>query len=169
MPAHSRPIRTARTARCLTGSCPVSDELIHEVCRWAGAEMHSIASVMGGIASQVHIYVYCLPSYVYCLPSVYIFCLECEYVFVCVPCFEQWTAMQGGDCFYRRKQSRRSQASTSLWRTRSFGMVRAGLLLRCRSEPRLQIRLRSSSLGVWCIKPHLGGLLRIQTHPFRVC
>mmetsp|Transcript_27494 Transcript_27494/g.62216 ORF Transcript_27494/g.62216 Transcript_27494/m.62216 type:complete len:84 (+) Transcript_27494:1615-1866(+) len=52
MPAHSRPIRTARTARCLTGSCPVSDELIHEVCRWAGAEMHSIASVMGGIASQ---------------------------------------------------------------------------------------------------------------------
>jgi len=34
------------------GSCPVGDELIQEFCRWAGAEMHAVASVMGGIASQ---------------------------------------------------------------------------------------------------------------------
>ena len=34
------------------GVCPVKDELIHEFCRWGGGEMHSIASVMGGIASQ---------------------------------------------------------------------------------------------------------------------
>merc|ERR1712087_172647 len=32
--------------------CPISDDLIHEFCRWGGAEMHAIASVMGGIASQ---------------------------------------------------------------------------------------------------------------------
>ena len=31
---------------------PVPDELVAEFCRWGGAEMHSIASVMGGIASQ---------------------------------------------------------------------------------------------------------------------
>jgi len=34
------------------GVCPVSDDIIHEFCRWGGAEMHAIASVMGGIASQ---------------------------------------------------------------------------------------------------------------------
>jgi len=34
------------------GVCPVSDELIHEFCRYGGGEMHAIASVMGGIASQ---------------------------------------------------------------------------------------------------------------------
>lgn len=30
----------------------VPDELLAEFCRWGGAEMHAIASVMGGIASQ---------------------------------------------------------------------------------------------------------------------
>ena len=31
----------------------VADELLAEFCRWGGSEMHAIASVMGGIASQV--------------------------------------------------------------------------------------------------------------------
>ena len=30
----------------------VPDELLGEFVRWGGAEMHAIASVMGGIASQ---------------------------------------------------------------------------------------------------------------------
>jgi len=34
------------------GGCGVSDDLIHEFCRWGGGEMHAIAAVMGGIASQ---------------------------------------------------------------------------------------------------------------------
>ena len=34
------------------GSSHVSDELLAEFCRWGGGEMHAIASVMGGIASQ---------------------------------------------------------------------------------------------------------------------
>lgn len=34
------------------GSCPIEDDAIHEFCRWGGAEMHAIASVMGGVASQ---------------------------------------------------------------------------------------------------------------------
>lgn len=28
------------------------DDLIHEMCRYGGAEMHAVAAVMGGIASQ---------------------------------------------------------------------------------------------------------------------
>ena len=35
-----------------SGSGHVSDALCGEFCRWGGAEMHAIASVMGGIASQ---------------------------------------------------------------------------------------------------------------------
>ena len=35
-----------------TNGCHVSEELLAECCRWGGAEMHTIASVMGGIASQ---------------------------------------------------------------------------------------------------------------------
>ena len=31
---------------------PVPDDLVAEFCRWGGSEMHAIASVMGGIASQ---------------------------------------------------------------------------------------------------------------------
>ena len=31
---------------------PVPDDLVAEFCRWGGAEMHAMASVMGGIASQ---------------------------------------------------------------------------------------------------------------------
>ena len=34
------------------GACPIKDDTIHEFCRWGGGEMHSIASVMGGVASQ---------------------------------------------------------------------------------------------------------------------
>ena len=34
------------------GASHVSDDLIGEFCRWGGAEMHAISSVMGGIASQ---------------------------------------------------------------------------------------------------------------------
>jgi amyloid beta precursor protein binding protein 1 len=30
----------------------VKEELVHEFCRWGGAEMHSVASVVGGIAAQ---------------------------------------------------------------------------------------------------------------------
>ena len=33
-------------------ACPVKEELVHEFCRWGGAEMHSVASVVGGIAAQ---------------------------------------------------------------------------------------------------------------------
>ena len=33
-------------------NAPVSDDLIGEFCRWGGAEMHAIASVLGGVASQ---------------------------------------------------------------------------------------------------------------------
>jgi len=33
-------------------TCAISDDLVHEFCRWGGSELHSIASVMGGIASQ---------------------------------------------------------------------------------------------------------------------
>ena len=33
-------------------SSHVSDDMIAEFCRWGGCEMHAIASVMGGIASQ---------------------------------------------------------------------------------------------------------------------
>ena len=32
-------------------ACPVK-ELVHEFCRWGGAEMHSVASVVGGIAAR---------------------------------------------------------------------------------------------------------------------
>ena len=35
-----------------SSGCYVSDELLGEFCRWGGAEMHGVASVMGGIASQ---------------------------------------------------------------------------------------------------------------------
>ena len=34
------------------GSSHVPDDMIAEFCRWGGCEMHAIASVMGGIASQ---------------------------------------------------------------------------------------------------------------------
>lgn len=33
-------------------STPMLEDLVSEFCRWGGAEMHSIGSVMGGIASQ---------------------------------------------------------------------------------------------------------------------
>jgi amyloid beta precursor protein binding protein 1 len=31
---------------------PVSEELVAEFCRWGGAEIHAVAAVMGGVASQ---------------------------------------------------------------------------------------------------------------------
>jgi len=31
---------------------PVSDDWIAEFCRWGGAEVHNIDSVMGGVAAQ---------------------------------------------------------------------------------------------------------------------
>ena len=33
-------------------STPMLEDLVSEFCRWGGAEMHTIGSVMGGIASQ---------------------------------------------------------------------------------------------------------------------
>lgn len=35
----------------ISGS-PISDDWIHEFCRWAGAELHSVGSILGGVAAQ---------------------------------------------------------------------------------------------------------------------
>ena len=32
--------------------CPISDDWIHEFCRWGGGELHSIAALIGGVAAQ---------------------------------------------------------------------------------------------------------------------
>ncbi len=34
------------------GTPPIDDDYIGEFCRWGGAELHSVASLIGGVASQ---------------------------------------------------------------------------------------------------------------------
>jgi amyloid beta precursor protein binding protein 1 len=43
---------TALTGELGIDSSKVSDDQIHEICRCGGAELHTIASVMGAVAAQ---------------------------------------------------------------------------------------------------------------------
>jgi NEDD8-activating enzyme E1 regulatory subunit len=43
---------TSIVSECSAGPSSIADDLVHEMCRFGAGELHCVAAVIGGIASQ---------------------------------------------------------------------------------------------------------------------